>query len=199
MYEIQGLLDPVNGATLTTALRGIMGRKAADDRRTPGQRRTDAVGELAKYRLDAGTLPERGGERPHLLLVADVDTLRLEPGSRLAQLDWGPLVTGETARRIAEDASVTPVLMDKAREEVLHVGRRSRTVPTPVRKALNLRDRRCVGPGCTMAPDLCTPHHRHVHWIDGGKSNLPNLELRCNFHHTQRHPENLRFRRKRAP
>jgi hypothetical protein len=39
MYEIEGLLDPVTGAALSTALRAIMGRKAADDDRTPGQRR----------------------------------------------------------------------------------------------------------------------------------------------------------------
>ena len=34
------------------------------------------------------------------MLVAELSTLRLEPGSRLAELDWGPLVSGETARRI---------------------------------------------------------------------------------------------------
>jgi hypothetical protein len=199
MYEIEGLLDPVTGATLSTALRAIMGRKAADDERRADQRRQDALGEMARHRLDAGDLPERGGEKPHLLLIADLATLRLEPGSRLAQLDWGPLVTGETARRIAEDASVTPVLVDGERKP-LHIGRRSRTIPTSVRKALNLRDRGCQGDkSCTMPPDLCTPHHRHVHWVDGGSSDLPNLELRCNFHHGQRHPENARFRRKRAP
>jgi len=110
----------------------------------------------------------------------------------MAQLDWGPLVTGQTARRIAEDASITPVLVD-GDGQVLHVGRRSRAVPASVRRALNLRDQRCQGPGCTMPPDLCTPHHKH-HWIDGGDHVLPNLELACDYHHGQRHPENARFR-----
>jgi hypothetical protein len=191
-HKVEGELDAENGALLKTALQAIMGRKARDDERTPNERRADAVGELARRQLDAGDLPERGGEKPHLMLVADLATLRLEPGSRLAQLNWGPLVTGQTARRIAEDASITPVLVDGDRN-VLHVGRRSRAVPAPVRRALNLRDRGCQGPGCTMPPELCTPHHKR-HWADGGASDLPNLELRCDVHHGRLHPENDRFR-----
>jgi Domain of unknown function (DUF222) len=192
-YKIEGELDPESGATLHTALRAIMGRKARGDERTPVQRRATAIGQLARRCLDAGDLPERGGERPHLMLIANVDTLRLEPGSPMAQLDWGPpLVTGRTARRIAEDAAVTPVLVEGT-GNVLHVGRRSRTVPTAVRRALNLRDRGCTAPGCTMPPDLCTPDHIK-HWADGGDHRLPNLRLRCDHHHAERHPENARFR-----
>jgi hypothetical protein len=77
---------------------------------------------------------------------------------------------------------------------VLHVGRRSRTVPAAVRRALNLRDRGCQGPGCTMPPGLCTPHHWR-HWADGGSHDLPNLALHCSTHHARLHPENDRFRR----
>ena len=69
-YRIEGELDPENGAKLKTALQAIMGRKAKDDERTPMERRAAALGELAGRRLDAGDLPERGGEKPHLMLVA---------------------------------------------------------------------------------------------------------------------------------
>jgi len=107
-YRIEGVLDAEGGATLKTALKGILGHHPAqDDERTPAQRRADAVVELARRRLDAGDLPERGGEKPHLMLIAELFTLQLEPGSRMAQLDWGPLVTGETASRLADDASIT--------------------------------------------------------------------------------------------
>jgi len=84
------------------------------------------------------------------------------------------------------------VLVDGA-GNVLNVGRRSRTVPAAVRRALNLRDQGCQGPGCTMPPELCTPHHG-VHRVDGGASNLPNLTPYCDVHHGRRHPENARFR-----
>ena len=80
--------------------------------------------------------------------MAELATLRLEPGSRPAQLDWGPLVTGETARRIGCDAAVTQVLVG-ADGELLHLGRRTRSVPPRMRRALDLRDRGCQGPGCT--------------------------------------------------
>jgi hypothetical protein len=191
-YRIEGRLDSVGGATLKTAIQGLLGPRRKDDERAPEQRVADAVVELARSRLDAGDLPRQGGERPHLTLIAELSTLRLEPGSPLAQLDWGPLVTGETARRIACDASVTPVLEDSNRD-ILHVGRRSRTLRTPLRRALHLRDRHCKGPGCTMPALQCEPHHR-VHWIDGGPDELANLTLYCRFHHGQLHPENARYR-----
>src|SRR5215472_15276063 len=197
-YRIEGVLDAEGGATLKTAIRGIFGRHPAqDDERTPAQRRADALVDLARRRLDAGDLPERGGEKPHLLLIAELSTLRLQPGSPLAQLDWGPLVTGETARRLADDASITPVLVDDM-GKILHVGHGSRSVPRQLRKALNLRDRHCLSPGCTTPPELCSPHHRR-HWADGGPTDLSNLELRCDVHHARLHPENHRFRQSRAP
>ena len=178
-YVIEGELDAESGATLRTALSGLMGRRSSDDERSPEQRRADALVELARRRLDAGDLPERGGERPHLTVVAELSTLRLEPGSKLADLDWGALVTGETARRIGCDCSITPVVVDED-GEILHVGRRTRSVPAPTRRALNLRDRHCQGPGCEVLPPECTPHHI-VHWADGGSDELPNLRLYCSL------------------
>jgi len=192
-FAIEGQLDPEAGSALHTVLTSLMGRRQPDDGRGPAERRAAALGQLAKDRLDAGDLPERGGEKPHLMLVAELSTLRLEPGSRLAELDWGPLVTGETARRIGCDAAVTPVLVGPE-GEVLHVGRRTRTVPASTRRALNLRDRRCQWPGCTVPASQCVPHHR-VHWADGGPSRTPNLDLYCSCHHALMHPENARFRR----
>ena len=194
VFRLEGELDPETGCTLKTALRAIMGRRPRrDDDRSPAERRAAALGELARRQLDAGTLPTLGGEKPHLMLIAELSTLRLEPGSRMAQLDWGPLVTGQTARRIAEDADITPVLVD-GEGDILHVGRRTRTVSPRMRKALNLRDRHCQAPGCDVVPELCVPHHRR-HWADGGPTKLPNLRLYCDVHHAPWHPENARFRK----
>ena len=195
-FRIEGELDPENGSALRTAIQAMVPtrrRRAPDDDRTPDQMRVDAVGDLARFRLEAGDLPERGGERPQMMVVADLATLRLEPGSQLAQMDWGPLVSGETARRIGCDTSVTPVLVD-ANGEILHVGRRSRTVPAPTRRALNLRDRHCQWAGCRMPASTCTPHHAW-HWADGGGHELDNLSIWCDRHHALLHPENARFRR----
>ena len=195
-YRIEGELDPVNGGLLRTALTSLCSVRSKDDERTPFQRRTDAIGELARRQLDSGTLPSVAGEKPHLSLVATLETLRLEPGSPLAELDWGPLVTGRTARRIAEDADITPVLVNE-KGDILHVGRRSRVVSTRMRKLLNLRDGGCTAPGCTATPDECDPHHEK-HSADGGLTVPGNLNLKCRMvHHPAAHPENARFRRRK--
>ncbi len=191
-FQLEGWLDAEGGCTLKTALDSLMKKRYRDDERTPGQRRADALTELARRQLDSGQLPERGGEKPHLMLVAELSTLRLEPGSKLAELEWGPLVSGETARRIGCDASITPVLVG-SNGEILHVGRRSRSVPAPTRKALNLRDRRCQWAGCSMPAPNCSPHHLR-HWADGGSDELDNLKLYCTYHHGLIHPENERYR-----
>jgi hypothetical protein len=196
-YRLEGELDPESGATLKTALRGLLGPRAKDDERSHEQRRADALTELARRRLDAGDLPRRGGEKPHLMVVAELSTLRLEPGSRLAQLNWGPLLTGQSARRLGCDAALTPVLVG-ARGETLHVGRRVRAVSPRLRRALNLRDRHCQEPGCTVPADECQPHHKR-HWADGGRTDMANCELYCDRHHRDRHPENDRFRRRPPP
>jgi len=191
-FELEGLLDAEGGTILKTALKGVLGPRSRDDDRTPSERRAAGLVDLARWRLEAGDLPLRGGERPQLTLVARLETLRLEKGSPLAELDWGPLVTGETARRIACDASVTPVLVS-SEGEILHVGRRRRTLPAATRRALNLRDRGCRWPGCTAPPQECEPHHI-VHVADGGSDELSNVRLHCSYHHRLLHPENDRFR-----
>ena len=192
-YRLAGDLDAEGGTVLKTAMESLMGPRLKGDDRTAEQRRADAVVELARRPLDAGELPSRGGQKPHLTLVSDLATLRLEPGSPLAELDWGPLVTGHSARRIACDAVITPVLTDE-KGKVLHVGKASRALPTWMRKAVNLRDRHCQEPGCWVPAEQCQPHHRR-HVADGGRTELSNLELLCARHHRDKHPENDRFRR----
>ena len=67
---------------------------------------------------------------------------------------------------------------------VLDVGRKTRTVPPSIRRALQARDRSCRFPGCTAR--LCDAHHVE-HWIDGGVTSLENLVLVCRRHHRAVH------------
>jgi hypothetical protein len=67
---------------------------------------------------------------------------------------------------------------------VLDVGRRSRTVPAPIRRALVARDPHCRFPGC--ASRHCDAHHL-VHWADGGDTSIANLLLLCRRHHRAVH------------
>jgi hypothetical protein len=61
------------------------------------------------------------------------------------------------------------------------VGRKTRTVPPAIRRALQRRDGGCRFPGCTCTR-FVDAHHIH-HWADGGATHMNNLVLLCRHHH----------------
>jgi hypothetical protein len=63
----------------------------------------------------------------------------------LAELGIG--VSAETSRRLACDSDLVPMTHD-GQGRVLDVGRKRRTVPPALRRALDYRDRGCRYPGC---------------------------------------------------
>jgi hypothetical protein len=86
--------------------------------------------------------------------------IRWRPTALLAAtLDDGTRVSAETFRRIACDCGVVAVAGDGAE---LNIGRRARSIPPAIRRALALRDRGCRFPGCTHTRFL---HGHHIqHW-----------------------------------
>jgi hypothetical protein len=108
-WALDGTLDPEGGAVLQTALAAVEGRPRPDDPRTASERRHDSLIQLGHHRLNAGDLPTSGGQRPHLIVSANVETLAGKaPGGGV--LNWEQLVP-ETVRRLACDCSVTPLVM----------------------------------------------------------------------------------------
>ena len=166
MVALTGLLDPEAGAHLLTWLSATAAPRGADDPRTPARRRADALVELLGYALDAGAAPIDGGERAHVAVTIDVDSLRKQIGCSGGVLDIGSLISAESARRIACDALILPVLLG-SRGEPLDVGRATRSLPRAIRRALVARDGGCAFPGCDRPPAWCHGHHIW-HWADGG-------------------------------
>ncbi|MFC6238463.1 HNH endonuclease signature motif containing protein [Longivirga aurantiaca] len=70
----------------------------------------------------------------------------------------------------------------RRRHHVWDEGRRYRTVPPRLRRALDLRDRHCAFPGCRIAVGWCEAHHI-TEWEHGGATDLDNLTLLCAKHH----------------
>ena len=89
----------------------------------------------------------------------------------------------ETSQRLACDASLVQMRHD-ADGAVLDAGRKTRTIPPSIRRALAARDTNCRFPGCTSR--RCDAHHVH-HWADGGTTSLDNLVLLCRRHHRAVH------------
>ena len=107
LVRLDGLLDAEGGAIITTALNALIGPPARDDSRTAGQRRADALVELARKRT--GGSGDGAGPRPHLVIRASLETLAGTPGAGAGALDWGGTVPGETVRRLACDAALTRI------------------------------------------------------------------------------------------
>ena len=69
--------------------------------------------------------------------------------------------------------------------QALNIGRRARSIPPAIRRALMLRDHGCAFPGCTHTRFLHAHHLRH--WLHGGETSLDNLVMVCSFHHNLVH------------
>jgi hypothetical protein len=141
-----------------------------------------ALSEAALARPPTGLT---GGERYQLLLHVDAATLATDaPGASVSgpgacAIADGPGISPETARRLACDSSV--VAIRERDGAAIGVGRRSRSIPPSVRRALVARDDRCQFPGCER--HRFVDAHHIVHWARGGETELANLVLLCRHHH----------------
>jgi hypothetical protein len=147
----------------------------------------DAVVHLAEgFLASGGTDTGRGGngaEQFQIFVHLDADLLG-ERDDWVATLDDGTRLPAETLRRLACDCGLVPTRTDKE-GAVLDVGRRTRSIPPAIRRALWLRDRGCRYPGCGHTRFL---HGHHVrHWLAGGPTRLDNLVLLCSRHHRLLH------------
>ena len=185
MVRLDGILDAEGGATLKTALGALMPAPNKDDDRTPGQRRADALVDLARRPLDGSKLGTVGGQRPHLVITATVETLAGLPGAPAAQMEGIGPIPMETAQRLACDSTVS-WLVGHAEFESETAHHAQRRIPPATRRALVARDRACVFNGCQRPAVWCDGHHL-TWWTRGGKTELNNLALVCGRHHRMLH------------
>ena len=109
------------------------------------------------------------------------------PGQAVLEDTGGLSVSAATVQRLACDAGKV-VMTHGPGGQVLDVGRKTRTVPPALRRALAARDRRCRFPGCTAR--RCDAHHIR-HWAHGGATRLDNLVQLCRRHHRAVHEGGL--------
>ncbi len=148
------------------------------------QRRADALVELARRVAIQQAAPKHGGDRPHLAILIDYEDLLGD--CRGAGLADGTRLTAGQLRQYACDAGILPVILGGA-SGVLDVGREQRLVTPDIRRALQVRDKGCVFPGCDRPAADCDAHHI-VPWAQGGETSLSNLCLLCKHHHNLLEP-----------
>jgi hypothetical protein len=122
------------------------------------------------------SLPRHGGTATSVTVTLNYETLVLDVDSAgFASTSAGDRVTAGTARRLACQAGIIPVVLG-GESEILDVGRTRRLVTGAIRKALNLRDEGCTTVGCTMPAAFCEAHHV-VPWSRGGMTSLADCKL----------------------
>lgn len=208
MVIIRGRLAPEVGAVVQRAVEAAADRLFREGRVAPtggsvaeevtsAQRRADALALLAEAALATDLDTASAGDRYQVVVHVSADAPetgddvcgRTDPKSfreemSMVDTDSGPLhVSAETSRRLACDASVVRMVHDPD-GGVLDVGRKTRSAPSAIRRALLARDRQCQFPGCTSR--RCDAHHVE-HWADRGVTSLENLVLLCRRHHRAVH------------
>jgi hypothetical protein len=185
--SLTGFLDPEAYATVTGTLDAVEPPDGPGDTRTLGQRRADALVLLCE-RSSGGKLPESRPIAGAELVVSD-DVLRRRGLVELDGLQCEIAGFGPIPRIIAErmvcDCAIARLVMN-ADGEVLDLGRRTRTIPRALRRAIVLRDQHCQFPGCRAPAAWCDVHHL-VHWLLGGTTDLDNCALLCRRHHVAVH------------
>jgi len=138
----------------------------------------DAFVAVARSYLDSGHGHEGGTTADRYQVVVHADAKSLAGGS--GRMDM-PV---DTVRRLLCDCSVVLVAEDESGNS-LDVGRKQRTLSTPLRRALHARDRGCTFPGCHRTRYLDGHHLKH--WVHGGETTTDNLTLLCTYHHRMLH------------
>ena len=208
MVVIRGRLEPEVGAGLIqalTAAREALYQKAhaqnvpaetsgADvlaEPPTMPQQQADALALVAETALHHGIDRGAPGERYQVVVHVDLPVLTDPDAPGQSVLDDGAHVSGETAQRLACDASRV-VMQHDSHGRILEVGARTRTIPPALRRALQHRDRGCRFPGCGLR--FGQGHHIR-HWAHGGPTTLSNLALLCRRHHRAVHEEGYTIER----
>ena len=131
--------------------------------------RADGAVRLAESFLAGHPVSGTGGERFQVMVHLDQEPLGAD-GEWAGTLEDGTRVSAETLRRVACDCGLLTVGRDG---ENLNIGRRARSIPPAIRRALMRRDRGCAFPGCSHTRFL---HGHHIqHWLHGGETRLGNL------------------------
>lgn len=149
----------------------------AGDRRSPAERRADALELILDQACLGATVQTAGAPRTQLILTIPADA------TDLGTLPWTGTITDTTARALTCDGTLTEIVVDSATVP-LDMGREKRVFPPELRKAVVVRDACCIKCG---APPSHTQVHHLEHWADGGTTSLDNGCLLCQRCHTQVH------------
>jgi uncharacterized protein DUF222/HNH endonuclease len=183
MYRLLANLDAETAALAMSILHSLAAPQPSGngdrDERSAGQRMHDAFRAVLKLALRAGKLPRSGGVPATVLIT--MTTEQFESRTGLAATSFGQRMRVDQALRIADEASITWVVHDSV-GGILNYGTSQRLASGSQTLALIARDKGCTFPGCSAPPEWTEKHHI-IPWSRGGRTDLDNLCLLCDWHH----------------
>lgn len=200
--RLDGLLDPIGGAVVENALHAIeqelfeadwaeararLGERFSvhDLRRTPAQRRADALVEMAR-RAQAAPAGARM-PAPLFTVLVGYETF----AGRICELADGTVVTPGSLLPWLDEAYVERVVFDGP-SRVVDVGVRRRFFTGATRTAVEVRDRECFDDLCDIPAHRCQIDHVEP-YASGGLTVQANGRPACGHHNR------LRNRRPQGP
>jgi hypothetical protein len=193
MWLGQMTLDPLSGAAVSEELcrlehglfeadwekaKARLGKEptVADLQRTPGQRRCDALVEMATR---SRTAPENG-KRPTPLVSVLVDFPTL--AGRICELANGTVLAPGALLPLLDEAYFERVVFRPGNR--IEVSETARFFTGATRRAIELRDRTCTHPYCDGSRPCQVDHI--IPYAEGGPTNQENGRLLCNLHNRLR-------------
>jgi hypothetical protein len=158
---LKARLPALGGGLLVKALEAVPATElnvefAEEQPISYASRRADALARVAEgYLHNAGCATEAApsgstADRFQVVVHVDAETLKDQTAGR-CHLEHGPSLPAETVRRLTCDASLIRIV-ENERGEPLDVGRKTRSIPPAIRRALNARDPGCCFPGKLAVP-----------------------------------------------
>lgn len=182
LVHLDGILDAVGGHEWLAELQRIESVLYAHDRaderaagciRTACQRRADALVEMAR-RSAALTEPGKPA-RIALTVVVGLNTVE-----HLCELADGTPISPTDVVPHLERCDIECTVFDGP-DRVMSISHR-RSFPAAIRRAVEIRDRRCTHPsGCHDPAAWCDTDHVHEH-AAGGETSEANARLLCATH-----------------
>ena len=148
-------------------------------------RQADAMVAMASSYL-SGNVGSKHNSSDDYLVTIHVDQSALANGNGRSHL---PI---ESVKRLCCDGHAV-VLGENENGEPMNIGRKTRTVPTAIKRALMARDKSCAFPGCHHTRFVDAHHIQH--WSAGGETSLDNLMLLCSQHHKLVHEGDFTIQR----
>ena len=186
-------LPELHATILEKALRGLAAPKhvrahqgaGTYDHERPTKHRMGQAFEEYIERYPVDEVADAGGVSATVVVTMGLETLL--GGLGPATLDNDEKITAATARRLACEAGLVPMVLN-SHSVVLDQGRRTRFHTSAQRLALAVTQRHCQSGGCDTPVAMCHVHHP-TPWTRGGTTSLANAQLLCPRHHRLIHTD----------